>query len=146
MKVLNRYFSICSGILFSCALFFSAASCIAQQSGSVGNSESFELNATIMEIDLAGGLMIVAEKEIHLLSYMENGEKKWKTAFLDDNGAEISINLFKRNSRVLVKGVETDSGGVEASEITLLPAKKKDMPSTPRSPSPVKLQGGVWSN
>ncbi len=152
MKAFNNF------ILIGCLLFFGGllcaeSACLAGED-SIADDLSFELRATIMEVDPANDLMIIAEKEIHLRSYLKDGKKKWKTIFLDDDGEKISVTSFKQYDNVIVKGEKNSLGVMLADEITLLPVdqavrgkKVKQKPDKTMQPAtPVHLEGEVWVN
>ncbi|MBU0484835.1 MAG: hypothetical protein KKB30_10020 [Proteobacteria bacterium] len=80
-------------------------------------NDSFELNATIMKIDLGNKMMVVAEKDIHLLIKNVKGKMHWQTIFRDAKGNTISPNTLKLRDRVLVQIEEESSGKLIALEV-----------------------------
>lgn len=146
-------------ILIGCFLFCGSYFCGESTSLAGENPETddsyFELKSTIMELDLAHDLMIIAEKEIHLRSFIKDGKKKWKTSFVNTDGTRISIKLFKQYDNVFVLGEKNNLGEIEADEIMMLPSNQKilkkkkavKLPETAKKPiTPVHLEGGVWVN
>ena len=79
----------------------------------------FELKARVMEIDLAYNRIVIAEKEMTILSHFENNKTVWDTRFLDMKGHEISPDTIEPGSKVLVRW-EIDNDASIAREITLL--------------------------
>lgn len=137
---------VIGSVLFLGFLLISTRASMAEQPvSSTDEPTIIELTAPIMKIDLKSDLMIVAEKKIQLLSSVEDGKKKWKTVFLDANGKEMSVQLFKQRDLVLVKGTQSAMGDLVADEITRLP-KKQSTTKTTRPSSPLQLKRGVWSN
>lgn len=110
-----------------------------------------------MEIDLKNDLMVVAEKDIHLLAQIVNGKKVWKTVFVDAQGNPIPAQTYKEKDRVLVRGEESASGAIVAHEIIKFSEqsteKKKPSSTNPENsnsynslPPEIRLEGGVWKN
>jgi len=82
-------------------------------------SETFELRARVMDIDLTYNQIVIAEEEMTLLSHFENNKTVWGTRFLDAEGRQISPDTIESGSRVLVRGeIENEVSIVE--EIILL--------------------------
>ena len=79
----------------------------------------FKLKARVMDIDLTYNRIVVAEKEMTLLSHFENNKTVWGTRFLDMEGNQISPDTIEPGSRVLVRW-EIDNETSIAREITLL--------------------------
>ncbi len=141
-------------VLLLCGLFLAVAALPSE--GRADETTAYELNASVMEIDLGNNLIVVAEKEIHLLSRLEDGVKKWETVFKNDSGREISVNTLQVRDNVLIKGNKSTTGILTADEVTLLPAEQeslkkgqvKQQPESAAQPSstPVRLEGGVWKN
>jgi hypothetical protein len=159
MKMSAKYLTLLRILFFASGLFFTGmtGSCLAEEQNDVDIASPIEINASIMEVDLANNFLIVAEKKINLLSRIENGNKKWQTVFLDTNGREISINKLQIKDRVIVTGkviipgTEAKTEVIEADTVTLIGEKKekeknKQETNIPSSPTPVHLKDGVWKN
>ena len=155
MKILNRYNTIYPAVLLISLLLISTVTCLARnQNNADEQAPSFELNARIMEIDLANNRMVVAEEEIHLLSTMKGGEKIWQTHFVDaKKKSEIPAQRFKKRDRVRVLGNKTASGVIDAVTIALLaPATAEKQQQSQQeqnitSPSStIHQEGGIWKN
>ena len=85
--------------------------------------DSCELKGGVMYIDLDKGLVIIAEKEVALLSHYEKKEKIWDTQFVDKEGRQITPDQIKRRDRVQMRG-KSNAGKISAIEITLLESEK----------------------
>ncbi|MBV5329866.1 MAG: hypothetical protein JZU65_19935 [Chlorobium sp.] len=159
MRKLYEYLKMLAGfVLFITCLAFSEGSSPANAEDQIienENSSVFALNASIMEIDLNNGRMIIAEKYIYLPHSTQQSGTKWETEFIDSNGQKISITSLHKNDRVLAEGTTTASGVMNAQKITLLASEKglskekitegsNKLP--PQTPSPIRLIDGVWTN
>jgi len=128
---------------------------MAKELASITYEESpFPLRATVMEIDLENNSIIVAEKYIHLLSSIQNGEKKWVTRFLDADYQSISPETLQIRDRVIVEGRLTENGTLEAVGITLRPPDNRARKTTitpevekpKNAPYTIRKVNGVWVN
>lgn len=79
----------------------------------------YELEAKVMSIDLTYNRIVIAEKEMTLLSHIENKKTVWDTRFQDVDGSQISPDRIKSGSRVLVRW-EIKNRAFTAREIILL--------------------------
>lgn len=76
-------------------------------------------NAKIMAIDTGENVMIIAEKTVKWLQYVDqNGVTQYQTQLLSSSGKELSITDFKIKDRVIVQGVKLPDGTIIASDIT----------------------------
>lgn len=76
-------------------------------------------NAKIMAIDVGENIMIIAEKTVKWLQYVDqNGVTQYQTQLLSASGKELSIADFKVKDRVIVQGVKLPDGTIVASDIT----------------------------
>ncbi len=150
MRTLKKYYTKIT-FLCLCSLLAVANLSFAEE------QTALALEASIMEIDLDNELMIVAEKDVRLLSQMVDGKKVWKTVFVDDKGNSISAATFRKRDRVLVHGEKTTSGAIEAREIVKITeqttterktydTKSEDANFNKPLPPEIRLEGGVWKN
>ena len=78
-------------------------------------------NARIMQINIAGNKVIIAEKEIVLLiSRDKKGRIHYQTQFRGVDAEKIAIGDFKQGDRVNVEGVWLPSRIFVANSITLV--------------------------
>ncbi len=114
-----------------------------QDNGTI-DAASVNITAKIMEIDLDQDSMVIAEKNIQLLSTMQGTNKIWRTVFMDAEGRTISAQDFKVRDKVRLEGLQAGSGTITALSITLLSSKKRAKPDN--SESSVRLENGTWVN
>ena len=102
------------------AVFFIAASAWAQSEGELNidlnRSNPVKLQATIMEIDAAKGILIVAEKEILIVDLNIDGYP-FKTELQNLEGRLVPFESFQAGQRVYVEGIEFEKYRVAASLI-----------------------------
>lgn len=82
----------------------------------LNRADSIKLRATIMEIDAAGGILIVAEKEIHIVDLVIDGHQ-FKTELRNAQGKSVPLESFHVGKRVHVEGIEFERDRVAASVI-----------------------------
>ncbi len=112
-----------SVMAFFCVLIFSpifAADRIDPKE--LEDTDFFDLNATIMELHIYSGYLIVAEKKIELMDFVEGGHR-FQTMVMNANGAKISIKSLKKGQRVFVRGYGLGKDRLAAREIYKLPQK-----------------------
>lgn len=117
-----------------------------EQTNETSNASKFDLNASIMEINLENNFIVVAEKKISLPYSTKNGEKEWHTLVITADGQSIHMTSLKRRYRVIVTGTESITQGMKAEQITLLDAEKSPIPSAEQQPSKIYQENGVWKN
>jgi UDP-2,3-diacylglucosamine pyrophosphatase LpxH len=115
LKTLSILFLIITG----CA-FFNVTIAPAQSAGKLNidlnKSDSAKLQATIMEIDAAKGILIVAEKEIYIVDLLIEGHQ-FKTALRNVEDKSVPFESFHVGQRVYVAGIEFERDRVAASLI-----------------------------
>ncbi len=117
-----------------------------EQANATGTASKFELNASIMEINLENNFIVVAEKKISLPYSTKNEQKEWHTAVITADGQSISMTSLKRRDRIMVTGTESTTQGMKAEKITLLDAEKSPIPSAKKQPAKIYQENGVWKN
>jgi len=67
MKMSAKYLTLLRILFFASGLFFTGmtGSCLAEEQNDVDIASPIEINASIMEVDLANNFLIVAEKKIN---------------------------------------------------------------------------------
>ena len=79
------------------------------------------LEAKIMAIDVTGEELIIAEKVVKLVTYLDKKRKiQYLTQFLDSSGGKIKISDFIIRDRVVVEGVRLPDGTIIAGSIIKL--------------------------
>ena len=131
-------------------MFMGAGVCFAEPANDeAASSQLKELNATILDINLTSRMIVVAEKDIHLLTKVENNQLVWQTVFNDKSGKSISATSLQVGDRVIVKMKDPDADRLEAESVTFIKSSEL-VPTKSASPSgqslPVQLQDGVWKN
>lgn len=79
-------------------------------------SDPFEITASIMEIDYAKNLLIVAEHEVYVVDLIIGGEFI-KTVLTDAHGEALLFDFLKRGQTVTVSGMKLPDGRVIAEEL-----------------------------
>ena len=122
LKALSILFLITTGVVF-----FNVTLAPAQSEGELNidlnKSEAATLQATIMQIDAAKGILIVAEKEIHIVDLLIDGHQL-KTALLNVEGKSAAFESFQVGQRVHVEGIEFERDRVAATVIQHLPSRQ----------------------
>lgn len=151
MKTNNKY-RVASSVFFICFLLLSVIMCKAGESDRE-DSAPVTLEGTIMGVDFVNAWMNVSETQVYLQTYEKDGKRQWKTGFQDKNGHEISVDTFKVDDRVRMKGVRRGENEIIADEIILLRAKQTDyskpqptVQPEPQSSAPLRLKDGKWIN
>lgn len=154
MNIFKKYIKIhAPALLLLPLLFIPGMGLAAEQGATATQPPSFRLDATIMQIDLPGNKMVVAEREIRLLSEVTDGKTVWLTRFTDAANKDIPVERFKDRDRVLVTGNQVSPMVIEAYSVSLAPTSLRAAPK-PQSPpqvspdpsSPIRQEGGVWKN
>ena len=89
----------------------------------IDKSDSIKLQSTIMEIDVSRGILIVAEKEIHIVDLLIEGHQ-FKTVLHNVKGKPVLFESFHVGKRVYVEGLELEGDRVAASMIQHVPSPK----------------------
>jgi len=79
-------------------------------------SGPFELTGSIMEIDLAENMLVVAEYRIYVVDLLI-GDEHLLTVLSDDAGEAIAFESFDQGQTVLVRGLQLPDGRVIAELI-----------------------------
>jgi len=115
LKILPILFLIITG-----GAFFNVTLSPAQSEGKLNidlnKSDSAKLQAPIMEINAAKGILIVAEKEVHIVDLIIDGHP-FKTALRNVEGKPVAFESFHVGQRVYVEGIEFERDRVAASVI-----------------------------
>ena len=96
-------------------------------------SGPFEVTSRIMEIDPAKKLLVVAEKEIHVVDLVV-GEEHFLTLLSDAEGGSLSFDELTPGQTVRVQGVELPDGRVLAELIQITTGRSYRGQSQDRGP------------
>ena len=97
-------------------------------------SGPFEITSRIMEIDLEKKLLVVAEKEIHVVNLII-GEEHLLTLLSDAEGEPLSFDALTPGQTVRVQGVELPDGRVLAEMIQITTEQSHRGQSESRRPA-----------
>jgi hypothetical protein len=97
-------------------------------------SGPFEITSRIMEIDHEKKLLVVAEKEIHVVDITVAGEHLL-TLLSDAEGEPLVFDALTRGQTVLVKGIELPDGRVIAELIQITAGRSYRGHSESRRPA-----------
>ncbi|MFK5954622.1 MAG: hypothetical protein QM498_16335 [Desulfobacterium sp.] len=90
-----------------------------QQSEKVFDEGKYRhIDASIMSINIADKTMIIAERLVKIVTYMdEDGVTQHQTRLLDSTGKKLTLYDFKIRDRVVVEGVEMSDHTIISSSI-----------------------------
>lgn len=80
--------------------------------------EYIEINATVMEVNIAKSYVVVAEKWFDITEF-KIGDEVHKTALKDADGEDIPLKSLKEGQRVVVKGIKLSTDKFIAERIQI---------------------------
>ena len=75
-----------------------------------------EIESIVMAINLEQSFIIVAEKMIHIMTFVV-GNQKHKTMLLNKGGGKTKLVTFKKGKRVVVKGYLMENNEIMALSV-----------------------------
>ena len=83
-------------------------------------TDPFELQATIMEVNSWNKYLIVAEKKVELVDFRKGG-KRYKTMVRDWKGNTIRLEQLEKGQWVFIRAYKLVDGTIAAREVYRLP-------------------------
>lgn len=121
----------------------------------------FEIDATVMELDLDNKFIMVAEQNILLKGNKKDGKMVWKTKFQTSSGNKFDPGKLEERDAVIVEGekllsgkmiaevitlIDSDSGSIAKNSATVVENEEENVEEQVEKASEIYFEDGVWKN